>query len=113
MNWSLLLHMKPHQSKCASFYPYFLSICVTLLTVQRSPSLNDVEEENEDEGIDGVDDDSVEDAFEASESTEAELQRDRDLVGNEDVRADRYCRLNVAQVQDPQQIIQVLALIEE
>ncbi|KAG7340792.1 hypothetical protein IV203_024335 [Nitzschia inconspicua] len=31
----------------------------------------------------------------------------------EDVRADRYCRLNVAQVQDLQQIIQVLALIEE
>ncbi|KAG7361721.1 hypothetical protein IV203_036822 [Nitzschia inconspicua] len=47
-------------------------------------SLNDVEEENEDEGIDGVDDDSVEDAFEASVLTEAVLQRDRDLVGNED-----------------------------
>ncbi|KAG7368548.1 hypothetical protein IV203_031291 [Nitzschia inconspicua] len=32
----------------------------------------------------GVDDDSVEDAFEASVLTEAILQRDRDLVGNED-----------------------------
>ncbi|KAG7369080.1 hypothetical protein IV203_031823 [Nitzschia inconspicua] len=31
----------------------------------------------------------------------------------EDVRADRYCRLNVPQVQDLQQIIQVLALIKE
>ncbi|KAG7339746.1 hypothetical protein IV203_025425 [Nitzschia inconspicua] len=31
----------------------------------------------------------------------------------EDVRADRCCRLKVAQVQDLQQIIQVLALIEE
>ncbi|KAG7339745.1 hypothetical protein IV203_028206 [Nitzschia inconspicua] len=86
--------------------PLYLRHFVDRTTVPLS--LNDVEEENEDEGID-VDDDSVEDAFEASELTEAELQRDRDLVGNEDVRADRYCRLNVAQVQDQQQIIQVLA----
>ncbi|KAG7369079.1 hypothetical protein IV203_031822 [Nitzschia inconspicua] len=81
--------MKPHQSKCASFspipiYPYFLSIYNTLLIVQVPLSLNDVEEEHEDEGNDGVDDDSVEDAFEASVLIEAVLQRDRDLVGNED-----------------------------
>ncbi|KAG7338383.1 hypothetical protein IV203_011055 [Nitzschia inconspicua] len=75
--------MKPHQYNCASISPIlYLRHFVDRETV--TLSLNDVEEENEDEGIDGVDDDSVEDAFEASVLTEAVLKRDRDLVGNED-----------------------------
>ncbi|KAG7354195.1 hypothetical protein IV203_003551 [Nitzschia inconspicua] len=61
--------------------PLYLQNFVDRTTVPLS--LNDVEEEHEDEGIDGVDDDSVEDTFEASVLTEAVLQRDRDLVGNE------------------------------